>query len=208
LSDTRWSDDLGSLIQRCNCGDRSAWEEFYARCLPQVRCAVAKVFRSRSEEIEDVVQDVFIHLFRALHQYEASRSIEAYILEIARRVGISRFRHNSALKRGGLNPGRVSIDGNDSESDAGWVFLTAQAETQEDALIRAQETSYLRRALGRLSESCRKLLALRYDGGLSYGDIAVELNVKEGTLRVRVQRCLSSLSAAYAEVSLKEVSHT
>jgi RNA polymerase sigma-70 factor, ECF subfamily len=173
-----------------------------------VRCAVARLFRSRPEEIEDVVQDVFVHLFRALQQYDSSRSMEAYILEIARRVGISRFRHNSAIKRGGLNPGRVSIDAHESENEAGWVFLAAQAETQEEALIRAQDKNLLRRALRRLSESCRKLLALRYDGGLSYGDIAVELNVKEGTLRVRVQRCLSSLAVAYAEVSLKEVSHT
>jgi RNA polymerase sigma factor (sigma-70 family) len=208
LSDVRRSDDIGSLIQRCNCGDRSAWEELYAHCLPLVRCAVARLFRSRPEEIDDVTQDVFIHLFKALRLYDASQSIEAYILEIARRVGISRFRHVSALKRGGLNPGRVSIDGHNANDESGWVSIASQAETQEEALIKAQDAGFLRRALGKLSESCRKLLALRYDDELSYGDIALELNVKEGTLRVRVQRCLSSLAAAYAEVSLKEVSHT
>jgi RNA polymerase sigma-70 factor (ECF subfamily) len=202
----RQSEDLCSLIQRCNRGEKSAWEEFYAYCLPLVRCAVTRLFRTRPDEIEDVIQDVFIHLFKALRHYDISRSLEAYVLEIARRVAISRFRHVSALKRGGQNPGRVPLDGHGPNDDTSWASSTAQNETQEEALIKAQDASFLRRALERLSDSCRRLLAMRYDAGLSYGDIAAELNVREGTLRVRVQRCLSSLALAYAEASLKEVS--
>ena len=37
--------------------------------------------------------------------YEPSKSVEAYILEIARRVRISSYRKEAALKRGGGNPG-------------------------------------------------------------------------------------------------------
>lgn len=197
-----------SLVDRCNQGDRSAWEEFYAMYLPLVRCAVARSFRSMPEEIEDGIQETFIHIFSALNQYDPARPIETYIVEIARRAGISRFRNVSALKRGGLNPGRVSIDGHDSGSEAGYVALAAQTESQEEALMREEDTRLVRRALEMLSEACRKLLAMRYDRELAYKDIAGELNVKEGTLRVRVQRCLSALASFYTEVSLQEVSRT
>ncbi|HMK33986.1 MAG TPA: sigma-70 family RNA polymerase sigma factor [Desulfomonilaceae bacterium] len=193
--------DVGALIESCNRGDRNAWERFYSRYLPVVRYAVTKLFASRPEEIEDSTQEVFLHLFRALKSYDPSRPLETYILEIARRVVISRFRSVSALKRGGAHPRRFGIDESGSEKEAGYVCLAAQDQTQEEVLIKAEETHRLRRALKKLTDKCRDLLLLRYDGGFSYTEIALKLDVKEGTLRVRVQRCLSSLATAYAELA-------
>jgi RNA polymerase sigma-70 factor (ECF subfamily) len=173
-----------------------------------VRCAVARSFRSRPEEIEDGVQETFIRLFRALHQYDPSRPIETYILEIARRVAISRFRNVSAVKRGGLNPGHAIVDPQDAGGEAGYVCLTSRGESQEEALMREQDARLLRKALEKLSEFCKTLLAMRYDAELTYKDIAAQLDMREGTLRVKVQRCLSALAARYREVSLGEVSPT
>jgi RNA polymerase sigma factor (sigma-70 family) len=199
------TDTVADLVNRCNAGDREAWEEFYSGYLPVVRRAVQRVCRFSPEELDDIVQDVFIHLFKALRQFDPARPLETYIVEITRRVGVSQFRNLTALKRGGLNPGRVEIDGLDSVQSQGFAVIASSRESQEDQLIMAQECSLLRRALLRISEECRNLLKLRYEQGLSYQEIQKELSVKEGTLRVRVQRCLVSLAKRYAGLNAGEV---
>jgi RNA polymerase sigma-70 factor, ECF subfamily len=166
---------------------------------------VRRIGRSEPEEVQDAVQEVFLHLFKALRNYDPSRSVEAYILEIARRVGISRLRKASAAKRGGMNPCLTSLNAHGSRDEAGFLILQSPCDDQETSLIRAQETRFLRKALNSLSEACRQLLELRYEQGLSYKEIANELHVREGTLRVQVQRCLSSLSRGYAKLVPQEV---
>jgi len=157
--------------------------------------------------MEDVVQEVFISLIKALRTYDPMRPLEVYILEIARRVKISCLRSASTAKRGGPNPGsrRVGLHDRPMDEDAGGaVQLAAQQPGQEQRLMEAQEAGFLRRALQSLSENCRKLLAYRYDQGLSYKEIAGTLGEKEGTLRVRLQRCLAALAQHYSGIESGE----
>jgi RNA polymerase sigma-70 factor, ECF subfamily len=186
-----------TLIERCNRGERDAWEEFYRRYYGLVACAVKKLRSSEPDDTEDVVQDVFINLFRALKEYDPARSLEAYIIEIARRVRISRFRSATAAKRGGRAGPASPLDAHDRGDEGGYISIASNADNQEQALIKAQETRLLRKALEGISETCRKLLALRYDGGMQYSEMASILGLKEGTLRVKVQRCLSALAKSY-----------
>jgi RNA polymerase sigma-70 factor (ECF subfamily) len=198
-------DDTRSLVARCNSGEKRAWEEFYARYSGMVSAAVRRMGRSEPDETEDTVQEVFLHLFKALEHYDPARSLEAYILEIARRVRISRYRHTAAAKRGGTNPRQIPIDAHDCHDTAQYVSVADSGQNQETQLIRAEQTRALRQALNLISETCRKLLALRYDQGLSYKEIGVILKEKEASLRVRVQRCLTSLGRSYAQLSPEEV---
>ncbi|MCA1960268.1 MAG: hypothetical protein LDL33_05695, partial [Desulfomonile sp.] len=59
-------------------------------------------------------------------------------------------------------------------------------------------------ALLRLSDACRKLLGLRYERGLSYAEISGASDVRQGTLRVQVLRCLSSLGREYGRLVGRE----
>jgi RNA polymerase sigma factor (sigma-70 family) len=163
-----------------------------------ISCAVKKYIRPGSDEESDLVQEVFLALFGALKSYDPSRPVEAYILEIARRVRISMYRKDSALKRGGDNPGPSALNTHDSTHDEDCVSVPSPLDDPESSLIKAQEAHLLRNALNALSESCRELLALRYERELSYQEIGQRLEVKEGTLRVRLQRCLASLARKYA----------
>jgi len=189
---------LSSLIQRCNRGDRQAWEEFYATYFGLVSSVAKRYSSSHSNDLEDVIQEVFISLFAALKHYDPARSIEAYILEIARRVRIGQHRKATAAKRVG-NP--VPLEGHEKNSERESVEIASANEDQEHSLIKAQEKSLLRKALDRISESCQDLLQLRYDRALSYKEIADILNIKEATLRSQVQRCLSALSASYLSLT-------
>lgn len=198
------SAELETLIDRCNRGEKRAWEEFYARFHNLISSAVNTYGRPGPDEVEEMTQEVFINLFRALRSYDPSKSIEAYILAIARRVRISRIRKSSALKRGGGNPGTAALDAHDGSYEEDTISVASPEDDQEICLIKAQETYRLRRALSRLSQTCRTVLAMRYERGLSYREMAEELVVKEGTLRVRVQRCLSSLAQSFSSLAAEE----
>lgn len=194
------TDDV-ALIARCNSGDKHAWEEFYRKFLPLIRCAVKRF--AQMDDREDLTQEVFIQLFKALKQYDATRHLEAYIMEIARRVAIGHYRRTSAAKRGGTNP-LHRVNALDGSHEPGYVSIPAPGKDQEANLIMAQEKRLLRAALQTLSEACRNLLGLRYDQGLSYKEIGEILKAKEGTLRVQAARCLSALARGYAAADLRE----
>ena len=194
--------DVRDLVNACNRGDKDSWQEFYSRYLPLVHCAVRRF--SPSDELEDVSQEVFIQLFKALRDFDESKSLEAYIMEIARRVAIGRFRRATAFKRGGRNRESSLDTWRDGDLQRGFCS-SASAENQEMFLIRAEETNFLRFALNAISEACKKLLGFRYDQGLSYQEISALLGTKEATLRVQVARCLSSLSTHYGRAASMEV---
>lgn len=201
VADASGSNDPHLLVKRCNEGDKQAWNEFYTRYYGMIHCAVRRHSRPGSDNVEDVIQEVFINLFRALKDYDPMRPLEAYILQIARRVRISGDRKTYALKRGGGNPGSVRLDAHDRTEGRESVQVASSEDDQETSLMKAQESGLLRRALRLLSKDCRQLLGLRYDEGLAYAEIAAKINVKEGTLRVRVQRCLSALEKEYAQTA-------
>jgi len=196
--------DFRSLIERCNGGDREAWAQFYALSFPLVSLAVRRSAYSDPEDTEDTIQEVFIQLFKALRVYDPSRSLHAYVLEIARRVAIGRLRTVSAAKRGGLNPGLKRVNAHDCDDGEETVSVASPHANQEILLMRAQEEHFLRKALVHITEKCRHLLSLRYEQELSYKEIAQATGVKEPTLRVSVQRCISALGARYSELSSKE----
>jgi RNA polymerase sigma factor (sigma-70 family) len=170
-----------------------------------IACSLSKHAQTAQDEIEDMVQDVFVELMDALKSYDSSRPIEAYIFEIARRVRISRYRKVSALKRGGPQVQHVNINPHDAHDMDGAITIPNPQDNQETSLSKAQESWMLRHALRSISSKCQQVLGMRYDQSLSYKEIAAHIDVNEGTLRVIVQRCLAKLSEAYSLLELKEV---
>jgi RNA polymerase sigma-70 factor (ECF subfamily) len=197
--------DFRELIGKCNLGDRQAWEEFYSRYFAMISRVARKYCSAAPAEAEEIEQEIFLNLFKALRKFDPTKSVEAYILEIARRVTISRYRKSTAIKRGGKDSTHVPLSAHDYDREAGYISVRSADEDQETALIKAEREHILRKALKSVSESCRRLLGLRYDRGLSYKEIATIVGVKEGALRVRVQRCLSTLSDVYSSLAPQEV---
>jgi RNA polymerase sigma factor CnrH len=185
LSDA--GEDLGCLVERCNRGDEDAWQEFYARYRQMALIAVRRLCPRNFSEVEDVVQEVFYNLFAALKSYDPARPIKPYILAIAKRVAISYLRKN--YPRQPMAPWH----------DGGPVG-PLRCPDPEELIIKSEEHVLLRRALDTLPADGRKLLALRFNDGLPYGEIAARLGVKEVTLRTQVSRYLSSLGRNYGRL--------
>ncbi len=145
------SDELRRLVERCNGGEDKAWQEFWSRYHNKVSRAVRRLYSSTPGEVEDIVQEVFFQLFRALRSYEPSRPVEPYILKIARNVAISYIR--------GPKPTNPLPD-------------PPLCPDAEESLSGKQEEQLLRRSLDTLPENCRRLIDMKCVEGLSYSEIS------------------------------------
>lgn len=189
------------IVERCNAGDEAAWVELHSKYAPLIKRMVGKYSDSQLYEVEDMVNEVFEKLVTALKSYDPTRPLEGYIVEIARRTGIDGFRKSTAPKRAAArNPGPL-VDTHDHSGEKGYFQPRASKSDQESAIIWEQGKSRLKDALIKMSSACRDLLSMRYLEELSYKEISNVLSVKETTLRVRAQRCLSQLGKIYEEIT-------
>ena len=72
-------------------------------------------------------------------------------------------------------------------------------ESQERSIERRRELARLQRAIGRLSEDDRRLVALRFRRGMTIRDIAAGLGQPDKPLYRRMERIVATLRKAMAD---------
>jgi RNA polymerase sigma factor (sigma-70 family) len=130
------------------------------------------------EEAEDALQTTFLNAFRALRKGVVPEAELAWLFKIAENVCLSRRR--SSWRRGRI----------ESPADFDAVEAVVPApQSRRDELIGIED------ALGRMPEQQRRAILLREWQGLSYREIAAELEVSQSaveTLIFRARRALAN----------------
>jgi RNA polymerase sigma factor (sigma-70 family) len=152
------------------------FESLYRSTFPRVYAYVASMLRDRSAA-EEVTAQAYERAFRKRSSYRAGRgSAEAWLFGIARNAALDELRR---LKRRGALVDDVADPDDHSE----------------DVVLR--ET--VRAALATLDPRERDLLALKYKGGLSNGEIARVLSIRESNVGTRLHRAMEKLRRACDE---------
>ncbi len=149
-----------SAITAAKAGDWDALDYLYSRHADDVLNFVQSIVRNR-HDAEDVTQEVFAKLMRAIQRYEEREvPFAAWIIRVARNAALD---HVRARRQIPVEEVRVSENGHEETSF---------------------ETLYLfKRALAALPESQRQVLVLRHIGGLSPGEIAERLGKTEASVQ-------------------------
>lgn len=129
------------------------------------------------EEAEDAVQTTFLNAFRGLSRGVVPASESAWLFKIAENVCLSR--HRAAFRRR-----RVEVPG-----DLAAVEETVAAPARAD-----EELIPLEDALAEMPEAQRRALLLREWQGLSYREIAAELEVSQSAVETLIFRARRSLA--------------
>jgi RNA polymerase sigma-70 factor, ECF subfamily len=129
------------------------------------------------EEAEDAVQTTFLNAFRGLSRGVVPASESAWLFKIAENVCLSR--HRATFRRR-----RVEAPG-DLAAVEDTVAAPARAD---DELIPLEE------ALAEMPEAQRRALLLREWQGLSYREIAAELEVSQSAVETLIFRARRSLA--------------
>jgi len=137
---------------------------------------VLKVVRDPAQT-EEVVQEVFVELWRIAPRFDAGKgSVASWVATIAHRRAVDRVRSEQASRN------RVERELSKVEPATDVV-----SETVVDVDHADFERRRVRRALERLTEMQRQALELAYFGGYTYREVAVLLDVPEGTIKTRIR---------------------
>jgi RNA polymerase sigma-70 factor (ECF subfamily) len=165
-----------SLIQECLNGNQAAWETIVRQHWRKV-FNVAYKFVGKHDEAEDLTQDIFLKIFKALGTFDRRANFQTWIISIARNLCIDHYR--SVRKE------RETIA---REVDAGELTPASADASPQLQLEQSDLRLLLRRALDTLPETLRTAVVMRDLHELSYQEIAEQLGLPEGTVKSRINR--------------------
>jgi RNA polymerase sigma-70 factor (ECF subfamily) len=165
-----------SLIEQCLAGDQLAWEQIVRQNWRKV-FNVAYKFVGKHDEAEDLTQDIFLKIFKALNTFDRRANFQTWIISISRNLCIDHYR---SVRKERQTIAR-DVDSNDLQPATSERGPYAQAEHQD---LKAQ----LRQALDTLPITLRTAVVLRDLQELSYQEIADRLGLPEGTVKSRINR--------------------
>ena len=154
-----------ALIEGVLAGNRDLFGRLYQLYAPLVHgVLLARLPRS---EVEDMVQDIFLHAFRKLHTLRDTRAFGPWIAMIARNRAMD-FHRNS----------RQTIE------------LTDDVRSADSSQAKAEEILAIIR---KLPEAYRETLVLRLVEGMSGPEIATRTGLTPASVRVNLHRGMKLL---------------
>jgi len=158
--------------------DETAIAELYDRYRVILFGLLIRILTSR-EEAEDVLQEVFLQVWRRAGDFDEKRGRPfTWLVTLARSRGIDRLRSLAAKERVALAGAR---EPSEQVSDA-----------VADAFASEQRT-LVTTALAQLPEEQKRPLTLAYFEGLTQSEIAAKLGAPLGTVKTRMRTGLMKL---------------
>lgn len=168
------------LMRRVQFDDRDAFSALYQRFARRVYSVVHAVARDPARA-EDAHQEAFLSIWRSRASYDpGSGSVGSWIMGTARKRAIDGYRHHRRH--------------DERRADDEWAQEHAPAPGEvAGSVTERDEAARLRRALTRLPEAQRHVIALAYFGELSATEISARLSVPLGTVKGRMRLGLEKL---------------
>ena len=151
----------GMLVLAIRCGDEKAFEQIIDCYSSAINFMILKMV-NKKETAKELTDETFEKAFINLHQYQFQYAFSSWLFRIA---------HNRSF-----------------ESQLIGIIAWSTNENPEEILIRKENEILIRKVLENLEPRCRKLLELRYFGEYSYSEIASELKISIGTIKVQLFR--------------------
>jgi RNA polymerase sigma factor (sigma-70 family) len=189
---TERSHDLSRLLARAGVGDRAAFATLYERTSPHLLAVVLRINRDRAQA-EDIVQEVYVNVWRAASSFDAAQSQPlTWLTSIARNRAIDSLRRLQTQPRMRAAP---ASEGRDSEDDDVYDTVADESPGPLDLLSRAAEARSLAACMDQLSPSQRQSVALAFFQGLSHAEVAIQMRQPLGTVKSWVRRSLATLKS-------------
>ena len=166
-----------ALIERCLAGDQAAWEQIVRQHWRKV-FNLAYKFVGRHDEAEDLTQDIFLKIFKALHTFDRRANFQTWLISISRNLCIDHYR--SVRKERETMARDVDASELTPVSRERGPARPARADSICKQLIRL--------ALAELPPALRQAVVLRDLQEFSYQEIADQLGLPEGTVKSRINR--------------------
>lgn len=168
-------DDLVSASSR---GSREAQQRLYECCHQRVYRLLVRMVGM--DDADDLLQQVFLQVFRTLKQFSGQSRFETWLYRVSVNESLQHLRKQRRRRC-------VSL-----ESD----FMDRQPDQERDY----DHKELMERALSRLEPELRSLFLLREVEEQSYAEIAAALQIPEGTVASRLSRARQLLKQHLIEL--------
>jgi RNA polymerase sigma-70 factor (ECF subfamily) len=167
-----------ALVSAVRSGKESAMAELYDRYSAMVYSVSLRVLGDTGAA-EDVLQEVFLQLWRNPDWFDSSRgNLAPWLAVIARNRSIDVLRKRRP------------------ESDVEDVLLSVEPDMAGDA-DRAMAMTKVRAVLGGMPAAQRSMLEMAYFEGLSHSEISAKTGEPLGTVKTRIRGGLLTLRKAF-----------
>lgn len=174
-TNTKYSEQqlVSQLVQQ----NGQAFSYLYDNYSPALFGVINQIISNR-EAAADVLQDVFVNIWRKINLYDETKGrLFTWMLNIARNAAIDRLRSRSyqdSLKNQPLTENVNTITAN--------------------SVVNPQQNDIgLKKQIGRLKEEYRVLIDLSYYQGFTHEEISKILNLPLGTVKTRIRSALTQL---------------
>jgi RNA polymerase sigma-70 factor (ECF subfamily) len=173
-----------TLVARCLSGEDAAWEELVRQHTRRVY-GLCYRFTGRESDAQDLTQDVFLRVYRALSGFRSTEgSFATWLTRLTRNLLIDHYRRTRNERV------TDSIDEQLPRIAEGFVV-----SPRPDRVLAGREASeILQGALGKLSPELRETIILRDLQEMEYREIAQVLGIPEGTVKSRLNRGRAELA--------------
>lgn len=173
-----------ALVEQMTLGDETALAVLYDRYSGMLFSMLLRILRDR-EAAEEVLQDLFLQLWRDPARFDSSRgSLPAWLLVIGRNRAISRLRRRDH---------REIVE----DIEAYPLHSGPAAADIEDEAQRALLVEKLRTAMATLPPEQREAVELAYFEGMTQTEIAARTGTPLGTVKSRVRSAMQSLKELF-----------
>jgi RNA polymerase sigma factor (sigma-70 family) len=181
----------GQLVGLAAGKDAGALEALYDR-YGKAAYSLARRILADETLAQDVVQEVFLSLWRDARRFDAARgTVATYLLSMTHHRAVDVVRREENLRRR-----RTSEEALEFEAD--------RAPGVESEVELAERRAEVRAALAVLPDAQREALALAYFGGYTQREVASLVGVPLGTVKTRMAAGMRKLKEILRETGREE----
>jgi RNA polymerase sigma-70 factor, ECF subfamily len=161
-------------VRRLRVGDEAAFEDAFRTYAPAL-CAFAFRYVGSRAVAEDLVQDLFLTIWRKREELDITGAVGSYLYTATRNRALNHLQREQAGERF-----RVAL----------LERLDASMSAGEEEMLTTME---MQRALDELPERCGLIFRLSRQEGMTYAEIAASLGLSVKTVETQMGRALKRL---------------
>jgi RNA polymerase sigma-70 factor (ECF subfamily) len=180
--DRRVSSEDALLVEGLRAGEESAYETLVTNYQQPVYSLVLRLLHEPAD-VNDVVQEVFLKVFRKIGAFRGDSSLKTWIYRIAVNEAYNYQRWFSRHRKQ-----EVGLESDDPSGLSYFDRLSDPSRSAFDSVVDGEQHALIEDALSRLNPTFRTAVVLRDIEELSYEEIAAVLQVALGTVKSRILR--------------------
>jgi RNA polymerase sigma-70 factor, ECF subfamily len=181
------------LIAELRSGKESAYEALLQRFEHPVYNMISRLMDDPADA-PDVVQEVFLKIFRNIGAFRGDSSLKTWIYRISVNEARNHRRWFSRHRRR-----EVAIDAGPGEEHGYADWLADPGRSPFETALDGETAALIQEALAAVNPKFRAALVLREIEGLSYGEVAEILEISLGTVKSRILRGREALRKQIAD---------